>query len=64
MPATFAANNTATTPIEAHPDYPYAQQMAELDRTCIAYELEASRWVADLLATIMHNTELLSSGYA
>lgn len=53
----------AITPIEDHPQYALLVRLTTLQSRCETHNktaaLEASRWVAGLLATIVSNADLL-----
>lgn len=51
---------TSPAPVEAHPDYAAVMWERDLAKEVMTYDLEASRWVSGLLATIMGNAALLS----
>lgn len=55
------AQPTSCTSIELHPDFPYLKQKVDITLATMKYDLEASRWVSGLLATIMGNAELLKA---
>lgn len=42
-------------PIEQHPDYEVVKWQHNLEKRVMGYDLEASRWVSDLLAKIISN---------
>jgi hypothetical protein len=46
-------------PIENHPSYAFMKLLSDGAVHCAEYDLEASRWVAGLLVTIMQNTDRL-----
>ena len=52
---------TSPAPIESHPYYPYLKQEVEMNMSVMANNLEASRWVSGLLATIISNAALLKT---